>query len=37
VAGREVDPEELRAVTVRAREGARLWGECLAMSALSAL
>lgn len=32
VAGRRVDPEELRAVTVRAREGARLWGECLATS-----
>ncbi|MBI5070491.1 MAG: 2-hydroxyacyl-CoA dehydratase [Deltaproteobacteria bacterium] len=32
VAGRRVDPEELRAVTVRAREGSRLWGECLATS-----
>jgi benzoyl-CoA reductase/2-hydroxyglutaryl-CoA dehydratase subunit BcrC/BadD/HgdB len=32
VAGRRVDPAELEAVTRRAKEGARLWGECLATS-----
>ncbi len=32
VAGRRVDPEELAAVTRRAKEGSRLWGECLATS-----
>ncbi len=32
VSGRRVDPAELEAVTRRAKEGARLWGECLATS-----
>jgi benzoyl-CoA reductase/2-hydroxyglutaryl-CoA dehydratase subunit BcrC/BadD/HgdB len=32
VAGRRVDPDELEAVTRRAKEGSRLWGECLATS-----
>lgn len=32
VAGRRVDPHELVEVTRRAKEGARLWGECLATS-----
>lgn len=32
VSGRRTDPAELARVTRRAREGARLWGECLAAS-----
>ncbi len=32
VAGRRVDPDELETVTRLAKEGSRLWGECLATS-----
>lgn len=32
VSGRRADPEQLELATRRAREGSRLWGECLAAS-----